>query len=51
MPQHKAQLDETGKVIENAKQNGWQRIVEMNTEIASNLKSIITTLEHQNNEE
>ena len=51
LPQHKAQLDETGKVIENAKQNGWQRIVEMNTEIASNLKSIITTLEHQNNEE
>lgn len=51
LPQHKAQLDETCKVIENAKQNGWQRIVEMNTEVASNLKSIITTLEHENNEE
>ena len=46
--QHKSQLDETRKVIENAKQNGWQRIVEMNTEVASNLTSIITTLENTN---
>jgi len=46
--QHKSQLDETQKVIENAKQNGWQRIVEMNTEVASNLTSIITTLENSN---
>lgn len=50
LPQHKAQLDETCKIIDNAKQNGWQRIVEMNTEVASNLKSIITTLEHENEE-
>jgi integrase len=46
--QHKSQLNETCKVIENAKQNGWQRIVEMNTEVACNLKKIITTLENSN---
>ncbi|PWY54071.1 transposase [Legionella qingyii] len=46
LKQHKSQLDETAKVIENAKQNGWQRIVEMNTEVASNLKLIISTLEN-----
>lgn len=43
--QHKTQLDETCKIIENAQQNGWERIAEMNTEVASNLKSIIFTLE------
>ena len=41
----------TSKVIENAKQNGWQRIVEMNTTVISNLKSIITTLEHNDNDQ
>lgn len=46
--QHKSQLDETCKVIANAKQNGWQRIIEMNTEVAHNLKKIITTLENTN---
>jgi integrase len=45
LEQHKSQLQETAKVIDNAKENGWQQIVEMNTEVASNLKSIITTLE------
>lgn len=50
LSQHRSQLDETTKVIENAKQNGWQRIVEMNTAVASNLKSIITTLEHEKDE-
>ena len=46
LPQHKAQLDETCKIIENAKQNGMERIAEMNAEVAGNLKSIITTLEN-----
>lgn len=45
---HKSQLDETTKVIENAKINGWQRIVEMNTEVACNLQSIIQRLEGKN---
>lgn len=40
------QLQETDKIIDNAKQNGWQRIIEMNTAVADNLKSIITTLEN-----
>lgn len=46
LEQHKSQLQETDKVIDNAKKNGWQRIVEMNTEVAHNLKSIITALEN-----
>ena len=50
LKQHKSQLDETSKVIKNAKQNGWQRIVEMNTEVSNNLKSIITTLEYEKDE-
>lgn len=50
LKQHKSQLDETTKVIENAQQNGWQRIVDMNTEVATNLESIINTLENQNDE-
>ena len=45
MPQHKKQLDQTNKVIDNAKENGWERIVEMNAEVAKNLKSIIDNLE------
>lgn len=44
--QHKTQFDETCKIIENAKQNGWERIAEMNAEVACNLKSIITALEN-----
>lgn len=48
LDQHKTQFDETCKIIENAKQNGWERIAEMNTEVACNLKSIITTLENTN---
>lgn len=48
LPNHKAQLVETNKIIESAKQNGWQRLVEMNTDVASNLKSIIERLENDN---
>lgn len=48
LERHKAQLEETTKVIENAKQNGWNRIEEMNSEVACNLKSIIFTLENTN---
>ncbi|HHT9917139.1 TPA: hypothetical protein ACT9LE_002455 [Legionella pneumophila] len=35
LPQHKAQLEETNKLIERAKENGWQRIEEMNGEVAA----------------
>jgi hypothetical protein len=48
LERHKSQREETQKVIENAKQHGWQRIVEMNTEVVNNLNSIINTLEHSN---
>ncbi len=47
---HKAQLEETNKVIDNAKKNGWQRIVEMNIDVACNLTSIIETLESDDND-
>jgi len=48
LERHKTQLEETVKVIENAKQNGWHRIEEMNNEVACNLQSIIFTLENSN---
>lgn len=48
LERHKSQREETQKVIENAKQHGWQRIVEMNTEVVNNLNSIINTLEYSN---
>ena len=48
LPSHRAQLVETNKIIENAKQNGWQRLVEMNTDVASNLQFIIDRLENDN---
>ena len=48
LERHKLQLEETTKVIENARQNGWQRIEEMNNEVACNFKSIIFTLENTN---
>jgi integrase/recombinase XerD len=48
--QHQGQLEQTMKVIDNAKINGWQRIVEMNSQVAENLRSIIKTLENQDDE-
>ncbi len=50
LPQHKSQLKETEKIIENAENNGWSRVVETNSELAKNLKSIIQGLEVQTNE-
>jgi integrase/recombinase XerD len=48
LPSHRAQLVETNKIIENAKQKGWERLVEMNTDVACNLKFIIDRLENDN---
>lgn len=48
LDRHKSQLEEATRVIENARQNGWHRIEEMNNEVACNLKSIILTLENTN---
>lgn len=43
--EHKAQLEQTKKIIEKAKANGWQRQLEMNEEIKTNLENIISSLE------
>ncbi len=43
--EHSQQLEQTEKIIDKAKANGWQRQVEMNEKIAINLRNIITSLE------
>lgn len=48
--EHKKQLDQTQKIIETAKANGWQRQVEMNQKIKENLEHIIVALEEDNHE-
>lgn len=45
--QHKEQLEQTEKMIEKAKVNNWQRQVEMNSQVKTNLKNIISSLESQ----
>lgn len=45
---HKEELEQTKKVIEKAKVNGWQRQVEMNEEVKKNLENIIQALESDN---
>jgi hypothetical protein len=50
LSQHKNQLEQTYKVIDNANANGWQRIVEMNTDVVNNLKKIISALEEKEDE-
>jgi len=42
---HKEQLTQTEKIIEKAQVNNWQRQVEMNDQIKTNLKNIISSLE------
>ena len=46
--QHKQQLEQTEKIIEKARANGWTRQIEMNERIASNLQNIINSLETGN---
>jgi integrase/recombinase XerD len=45
LDQHKAQLDETEKLVKNAEEKGWKRHAEMNVKVRNNLQKIITTLE------
>lgn len=45
LDQHIFQLEQTQKIIEKAKANGWQRQVEMNDQIKTNLENIIKSLE------
>ena len=46
--QHKEQLEQTEKIIEKATANNWQRQVEMNDKIKTNLENIISSLESDN---
>jgi hypothetical protein len=50
LPQHKVQLEQTQKILEKAKANGWQRQVEMNEQILTNLEKIIKALEASDGE-
>lgn len=45
LPQHKAHLQETQRIIEVARSHGWKRQVEMNEKMSANLEHIITVLE------
>ena len=47
---HKVQLEKTKAIVQQAKQNGWQRQLEMNLTIQSNLEKIIGTLEVANHD-
>lgn len=47
---HKQELEHTRKIIEKAKQNGWQRQVEMNERVVRNLENIIHSLESSDGE-
>lgn len=44
---HRNRLEETEKLIENARANGWNRQIETNLPIAENLRKIIRGLEQQ----
>ena len=42
---HKAQLEQTEQLLTKAEANGWQRQIEMNQQVATNLQKIIGALE------
>ena len=44
---HKKRLEETEKLIENARANGWDRQIETNLPIAENLRKFIRGLEQK----
>lgn len=50
LPQHKAQLNKTEKIIVTCKANGWQRQLEMNERLKQSLVNIIEPLEAVNND-
>lgn len=47
LDEHKIQLEQTEKIIEKAKANGWQRQVEMNEQVKVNLQNIIKSLDNE----
>lgn len=48
LDQHKTQLEETEKLVQNAEEKGWKRHAEMNAKVRDNLNKIIITLESGN---
>uniref|UniRef100_B8HWN7 Integrase family protein n=1 Tax=Cyanothece sp. (strain PCC 7425 / ATCC 29141) TaxID=395961 RepID=B8HWN7_CYAP4 len=50
LPEHKKQLEQTERILEKAKANGWLRQVEMNEKITESLQNIINTLEGSSND-
>jgi integrase/recombinase XerD len=50
LPHHEEQLKETEAIIETAKCNGWQRQVEMNLAVKSNLERIIIQVKGGSND-
>ena len=49
LPQHRTQLGVTNKIIETAKEKGWNRQLEANLSVKENLERIITSLEEEKN--
>lgn len=47
LPQHRAQLTETRRLVQIARTNRWERQVEMNEKVEKNLEKIINALEMQ----
>jgi integrase/recombinase XerD len=45
LDEHKHQLEQTQKILEKAKANGWVRQVEMNEQVKISLENIVKTLE------
>ncbi len=48
---HKEQLGQTEKIIEKATANNWQRQLEMNEQVKTNLENIISSLESEYSKE
>jgi integrase/recombinase XerD len=48
LPQHKAHLEETRRLLAKARTNGWERQIEMNEQVEHNLERIIIKLEQVN---
>ncbi|HEY9659570.1 MAG TPA: tyrosine-type recombinase/integrase [Allocoleopsis sp.] len=47
LAQHQAHLEQTEQLIEKAQANGWTRQVEMNQQIAANLRTLIASLQEE----
>lgn len=45
LEEHKKQLEQTDQLLEKAKANGWTRQIEMNEQVAQNLRNIVKSLE------